>query len=49
MNKVLAEPSAAVGAALLMENGKRFKGKKVAVVISGANIDIGFLEDTFGR
>ena len=47
-DKVLAEPSAAVGAALLMENGKRFKGKKVAVVISGANIDIEFLKTLLG-
>lgn len=39
-DKVLAEPSAAVGVACLMEHRERFRGRKVGVVISGGNIDL---------
>lgn len=46
-DKVLAEPSAVVGVALLLEQGHRFQGKKVGVVISGDNIDFEFLSDLF--
>lgn len=38
--KVLAEPSAAVGVACLMEYRERFKSRNVGVVISGGNIDL---------
>jgi threonine dehydratase len=37
--KIVAEPSSAVGIAALMEQPQRFAGKKVAVVISGGNLD----------
>lgn len=37
--KVVAEPSSAVGIAALAQFPERFTGKKVAVVISGGNID----------
>jgi len=46
-DKVLAEPSAAVGVACLLEHGDSFKGKKVGVVISGANIDFKLLTSFF--
>ena len=37
--KAVAEPSGAVGVAALMENPEYFAGHKVAVVISGGNLD----------
>lgn len=37
--KVVSEPSGAVGVAALMENRDYFKGKNVAVVITGGNLD----------
>lgn len=43
-DKVLSEPSGAVGVACIMENNDRFKGKKVAIVISGGNIDTKLLK-----
>ena len=46
-DKVLAEPSAAVGVACLLEHGDSFKGKKVGIVISGDNIDFGLLTSFF--
>jgi threonine dehydratase len=42
-DKVLAEPSAVVGVACILEYGDLFKGKKVGVVISGDNIDFELL------
>ena len=39
----VVEGSGAVGIAALMENPKRFKNKRVGVVISGGNIDEGLL------
>lgn len=38
--KQLVEPSAAVPLAAIMENGARFRDKKVAVVLSGGNMDL---------
>ncbi|MDD4568591.1 MAG: threonine/serine dehydratase [Tepidanaerobacteraceae bacterium] len=46
-DKVLAEPSATVGVACLLEHGEFFKDKKVGVVISGDNIDFGLLTSFF--
>ena len=40
VEKVLAEPSAAVGVAYVLDNPTLFYGKNVAVVISGGNIDL---------
>ncbi len=34
---IVSEPSAAVGVAALIENGKRYKGKNVALIICGSN------------
>lgn len=39
----VAEGAGAVGLAALIENEKRFKGKKVGTIISGGNIDISLL------
>jgi len=39
--KVVLEPSGACGLAALMENRERFAGKRVAVTLSGGNIDFG--------
>lgn len=45
-DKVVAEPSAALGPAHLMESGDRYRGMTVAVVISGGNVDFDFLKET---
>lgn len=37
--KVVSEPSGAVGVAALMEHGEKIKGQEVALVISGGNLD----------
>jgi len=42
--KVLAEPSGAVGVACLLDHQDRFKHNKIAVVISGGNIDLTLLK-----
>lgn len=39
--KVVLEPSGACALASLMENVERFKGKRVAITLSGGNIDFG--------
>tara|TARA_R110001599_G_scaffold351822_1_gene584691 strand:- start:19540 stop:20493 length:954 start_codon:yes stop_codon:yes gene_type:complete len=38
--KLVVEPSAAVGLAVILDNPQRFAGKHVAVVLSGGNVDI---------
>ncbi|HHZ03107.1 MAG TPA: threonine/serine dehydratase [Tissierellia bacterium] len=42
--KVVAEPSGAVGVAALLENPKYFEGKNIAIVISGGNLDKDLME-----
>ena len=37
--KVVAEPAGAVGVAAVRSNAELFKGKNVAIVITGGNID----------
>jgi len=37
--KVVSEPSGAVGVAALMENKQYFEGKNVAIVVTGGNLD----------
>ncbi len=37
--KVVSEPSGAVGIAALMEHGEKIRGREIAVVISGGNLD----------
>lgn len=39
-SKQLVEPSAAVGLAAVLEHGARFHGKKVAIVLTGGNMDL---------
>lgn len=43
--KVVSEPSGAVGVAALMENPGYFAGKNVAIVISGGNLDKAMMKD----
>jgi len=38
--KLVIEPSAAVGLAVVLEQPERFAGKRVAIVLSGGNVDI---------
>lgn len=38
--KIIIEPSSAVPLATILENPKVFRGKKVAVIISGGNLDL---------
>lgn len=42
-DKVVAEPSGALGVAYLAEGGDRFRGMTVVVVVSGGNVDFDFL------
>ncbi len=43
-DKVVAEPSGALGPAYLLENPDAFTGLKVAVVVSGGNVDFDLLK-----
>ncbi len=45
--KIVAEPSAAVPLAAVLAAGERFRGRKVAVILSGGNADLSNLP--FGR
>ena len=38
--KIIVEPSSAVTLAVIMENKERFSGKKVALILSGGNVDL---------
>jgi threonine dehydratase len=38
--KLLIEPSAGVGLAVVLSHPQRFAGKRVAIVLSGGNVDI---------
>jgi threonine dehydratase len=38
--KLVIEPSAAVGLAVVLQHAQRFAGKRVAIVLSGGNVDI---------
>jgi threonine dehydratase len=38
--KIIIEPSAAVGYALVRENKEKFQGKKTGVILSGGNLDL---------
>jgi threonine dehydratase len=38
--KIIVEPSAAVGLAIILENTEYFAGKKIGVILSGGNVDI---------
>jgi threonine dehydratase len=41
--KIVVEPSAAVPLGALLEHPNRFKGKKMGVIVSGGNVDLGSL------
>ncbi len=41
--KIIIEPSSAVPLAAVMENLEHFKGKKVGIILSGGNVDLGHL------
>jgi threonine dehydratase len=41
--KIVIEPSCAVPLAVLLKNKERFKGKKVGIILSGGNVDLGKL------
>lgn len=46
--KVLVEPSGAVGLAALIRNNQAFRGARVGVVLSGGNVDWEKLRSLFG-
>jgi len=41
--KIIVEPSSAVTLAAILENGERFREKKVGIIITGGNVDLGKL------
>jgi threonine dehydratase len=43
--KIVSEPSGAIGVAAVMDYPDKFKGKKIAVVISGGNLDKWLMEE----
>ncbi len=47
-DRVIAEPSGALGAAYLLGSGERFRGMTVAVVISGGNIECKLVRELLG-
>jgi len=49
VEKTVAEGSAAVGLAALMQNKKAFQDKKVGIIISGGNIDMPVLQSIIAR
>jgi len=46
--KVVSEPSGAVGVAALMEQGDKINGEEIAVVISGGNLDENLMKKLLG-
>lgn len=46
--KLVIEPSAAVSLAAVIKNIEIFKGKKVGIIFSGGNVDLGKFADWFG-
>ena len=41
--KVVIEPSSAVPVAAILKNGEIFAGKRVGVILTGGNVDLGGL------
>jgi threonine dehydratase len=41
--KIIIEPSCSVPLAALLANKERFAGKKVGIILSGGNVDLGKL------
>lgn len=46
--KIVVEPTGAVAPAAVMTNSLRIKGKKIAAVISGGNVDLGLIKTIIG-
>ncbi|GAJ04689.1 unnamed protein product [marine sediment metagenome] len=44
----VVEPSGAVGLAVLIENRRRFKDKKIVAVVTGGNIDDNLFKEITG-
>ena len=38
--KIIVEPSAAVPVAAIMDQPEQFKGKRIAIILSGGNLDL---------
>ncbi len=47
--KMVVEGAGAVGLAALMEHGERFRGKRVALIVSGGNIDFTLIDRIIHR
>lgn len=45
--KIVIEPSSAVVLAAILRNKKRFEGKRIALILSGGNIDLQYLTKIF--
>jgi threonine dehydratase len=45
--KIVAEPSGAVAFAAILQNNSVFKSKKVGIIVSGGNVDVSKLVETF--
>ena len=43
--KIIVEPSAAVPLAVIMEHQDKFRGKKLALILSGGNIDLSSIQE----
>lgn len=48
-SKQIVEPAGAAGLAALLRSDDRFKGKKVACILSGGNIDVSFINKIIER
>jgi threonine dehydratase len=38
--KIIVEPSGAISLAVVLANREKFEGKKIAVILSGGNVDL---------
>ena len=47
--KLVVEPSGAVGLAALLKHSKHFHGKKIAVILTGGNVDLGEVGKLFAK
>lgn len=45
--KIVIEPSGAVSFAALFKNKEHFKGKKVGIILTGGNVDLGMMKEWF--
>ena len=47
--KLVVEPSGAVGLAALLKHKEAFQGKKVAIILTGGNVDLGRIGELFAN